>query len=183
MDTNQQFDNATKECKQVFMSKLKDYGPSWRIMRPSSVTDQIFIKARRIRKIETSGENLVGEDLRGDFEAMVNYGIIALIQCEKGYSDCIDMSVDQSERLYDKYLGATKDLMCNKNHDYDEAWRSMRISSFTDIILTKLNRIKEIEDNQGKTLVSEGVEGNYQDIINYSIFALIKMSDEAALIE
>lgn len=178
MDTNQQFDAVTSQCKAVFLSKLKDYGPSWRLMRPSSLTDQIFIKARRIRKIETSGENLVGEDLKGDFQAMVNYGIIALIQCDKGFADTIDFSVEQCENLYEEYRLKTRRLMCNKNHDYDEAWRQMRISSFTDIILTKLSRIKEIEDNQGVTTVSEGVEGNYQDIINYSIFALIQMSEK-----
>ena len=176
MNTNQQFDVVTVACKAVFMSKLQDYGPSWRIMRPSSLTDQIFIKARRIRKIETSGENLVGEDLKGDFQAMVNYGIMALIQCDKGFADTVDMTAGQCEALYDEYMTKTKQLMCNKNHDYDEAWRQMRISSFTDIILTKLTRIKEIENNNGVTHVSEGVEGNYQDIINYSIFALIQMS-------
>jgi hypothetical protein len=177
MNTNAQFDAVTSECKSVFISKLRDYGPSWRLMRPSSLTDQIFIKARRIRKIETSGENLVGEDLKGDFQAMVNYGFIALIQCEYGFADFIDFSVEKCESLYEEQRSKTKALMCNKNHDYDEAWRQMRISSFTDIILTKLSRIKEIEDNQGVTTVSEGVEGNYQDIINYSIFALIQMSE------
>lgn len=176
-NTNQQFDLVTGHCKQIFSAKTKDYGPSWRVMRPSSLTDQIFIKAKRIRKIETSGENFVGEDLKGDFQAIVNYGIMALIQCEKGYADHIDMTAEQCLKAYEHHMERTKTLMCDKNHDYDEAWRSMRISSFTDIILTKLNRIKEIEDNSGKTIASEGVEGNYQDIINYSIFALIKMEE------
>lgn len=174
-NTVEQFKHITSVCRELFVKKLKDYGASWRIMRPTSITDQIFIKAKRIRSVEICGEALVDEDIRSGYIAIVNYGIIALIQLELGHSDKEDISTENAIELYDKYLTETTTLMLAKNHDYGEAWRSMRISSYTDIILTKLNRTKQIEDNEGKTLVSEGVDANYMDMINYSIFALIKL--------
>lgn len=174
-NTAEQFKHITSICRDMYVSKLKDYGASWRIMRPTSITDQIFIKAKRIRSVEICGEALVDEDIRSGYIAIVNYGIIALIQLELGHSDKEDISNEKAIELYDKYMTDTTNLMLAKNHDYGEAWRSMRISSYTDIILTKLNRTKQIEDNNGKTLVSEGVDGNYMDMINYSIFALIKL--------
>lgn len=144
-------------------------------MRPSSVTDQIFIKANRIRSIETKGVTLVGEDIRSEFIAIVNYGIIGLIQLEIGYSESADMPEEKAVALYDKYAREALNLMIAKNHDYDEAWRSMRISSYTDLILMKIYRTKQIESHAGQTIVSEGIDANYLDMINYSIFGLIKM--------
>ena len=162
----------------MFKKKLYDYQASWRILRPSSLTDQLFIKAKRIRSIEITGENLVGEDVLSEFVALINYGIIGLIQLDKGFVDTIDVDNDEALALYDKYANVAFELMLKKNHDYGEAWRDMRVSSFTDIILTKLQRIKEIEDHKGKTLVSEGVDANYIDIINYAIFSVIKLNEE-----
>ena len=144
-------------------------------MRPESITDQLFIKANRIRSIELKGETMVDEGIRPEFIALVNYGIIGLIQLSLGYSDGEDISAEEALALYDKFMTETKTLMYAKNHDYDEAWRSMRISSYTDLILTKIYRIKKIENNHGKTLVSEGVDANYMDLINYSLFGLIKL--------
>ena len=146
-------------------------------MRPSSVTDQIFIKANRIRSLEVKGESWVGEGIYPEFQAIVNYGIVGLIQLELGYAETEDMGKDKAMDLYDKYATAALELMLKKNHDYDEAWRSMRISSYTDLILMKLNRTKQIESNDGHTLVSEGVDANYLDMINYSVFGLIKLSE------
>ncbi|MCD8079535.1 MAG: DUF1599 domain-containing protein [Bacteroides sp.] len=165
-DTRSQFEHVIALCRDLFVKKLHDYGPSWRIMRPASVTDQIFIKANRIRSIETKGVNLVGEDIRSEFIAIVNYGIIGLMQLEKGYGDPTDMTVDEAIAL---------ELMMAKNHDYDEAWRSMRVSSYTDLILMKIFRTKQIEALGGDTLVSEGIDANYMDMINYSVFGLIKI--------
>ena len=174
-DTIAQFEHVIGICRDLYAKKLKDYGPSWRIMRPESITDQLFIKANRIRSIELKGETMVDEGIRPEFIALVNYGIIGLIQLSLGYSDGEDISAEEALALYDKFMPETKTLMYAKNHDYDEAWRSMRISSYTDLILTKIYRIKKIENNHGKTLVSEGVDANYMDLINYSLFGLIKL--------
>lgn len=172
--TRRQFAKIKTLCRGVFDKKMIDYGASWRIMRPESLTDQIFIKASRIRKIETTGVNKVGDDIASEFQGIINYGVMALIQLELGPSFA-DLTPLQADELYDRYYDQSVGLMLDKDTDYDEAWRKMRVSSFTDIILTKLMRIKQIEDNDGQTLVSEGVNGNYMDIINYSIFALIKL--------
>ncbi|MCQ2126752.1 MAG: DUF1599 domain-containing protein [Bacteroidaceae bacterium] len=173
-DTNRQFEEVIAECRDLFVRKLKDYGPSWRIMRPSSLTDQIFIKAKRIRSIETKGVALVDEGIRPELIAIVNYGIIALIQLEFGYSDRVDVDSEWAVREYDRQAKAALELMKKKNHDYDEAWRGMRSSSYTDLILTKINRTKEIEGHNGQTTVSEGIDANYMDMINYAVFGLIK---------
>lgn len=177
-DTLQEFKEVLRSCRELFKKKLYDYQASWRILRPSSLTDQLFIKAKRIRSIEITGENLVGEDVLSEFVALINYGIIGLIQLDKGFVDTIDVDNDEALALYDKYANMAFELMLKKNHDYGEAWRDMRVSSFTDIILTKLQRIKEIEDHKGKTLVSEGIDANYIDIINYAIFSVIKLNEE-----
>ncbi len=174
-DTNTQFDAVIAICRDIFVKKLQDYGASWRIMRPESITDQLFIKATRIRSLEIKGCSMVGEGVRPEFIAIVNYGIIGLIQLELGYSDSGEMPIEEAEELYDQNMEKTKQLMLAKNHDYDEAWRLMRISSYTDLILTKLFRTKQIERNQGHTLISEGIDANYMDMINYSLFALIKL--------
>ncbi len=176
--TNQQFKAEMDKCRELFLKKHHDYGPAWRIMRTSSVTDQILIKANRIRSIETKKEALVDEGIYPEFQAIVNYGIMGLIQIEKGYTDSIDPNADEVVELYDKYAKKTLELMKRKNHDYDEAWRSMRVSSYTDLILMKIYRTKEIEANDGNTLVSEGIDANYMDMINYSVFALIKLDEE-----
>lgn len=173
-DTNRQFEEVIAECRDLFVRKLQDYGPSWRIMRPSSLTDQIFIKAKRIRSIETKGVALVDEGIRPELIAIVNYGIIALIQLEFGYSDRVDVDSEWAVREYDRQAKAALELMKRKNHDYDEAWRGMRSSSYTDLILTKINRTKEIEGHNGQTTVSEGIDANYMDMINYAVFGLIK---------
>ena len=173
--TNAEFEAAVAECRAIFASKLHDYRASWRIMRPSSLTDQLFIKAKRIRQLELTGESLVGEGIRPEFMALVNYGIVGLIQLEKGFADTVDINADEALVLYDRHAQESLELMKRKNHDYDEAWRNMRVSSYTDLILTKIERIKEIENLGGQTLVSEGVDSNLMDIINYSVFALIKL--------
>ena len=175
MNTNKEFEAIMAECRELFAKKLHDYGASWRILRPSSLTDQLFIKAKRIRSLEIKKESLVGEGIRPEFVALINYGIVGLIQTEKGCADTVDITVDEALELYDRYANEALELMKRKNHDYDEAWRSMRVSSYTDFILTKLQRIKELEDLNGETLVSEGVEGNYMDIINYAVFGAIKL--------
>ncbi|MDD6890265.1 MAG: DUF1599 domain-containing protein [Bacteroidales bacterium] len=177
-NTEAQFDKAIASCRNIFAAKLKDYGPSWRLMRPASITDQIYIKANRVRSLEVKGESWVGEGILPEFMAMVNYGIVGLIQLEKGYADGKDMSVEQALALYDRYMSRTKELMLAKNHDYDEAWRLMRVSSYTDLILTKIMRTKEIEDNDGMTEVSEGIDANYMDIINYAVFGIIKLTEK-----
>ena len=173
--TNAQFEAAIAECRDIFSKKLHDYGASWRILRPSSLTDQLFIKAKRIRSLEIKQESLVGEGIRPEFMALINYGIVGLIQLEKGFADGVDMNNDEAMALYDRYAKEALELMKRKNHDYDEAWRDMRVSSYTDLILTKIERIKEIEDLGGATLVSEGIDANYMDIINYAVFGLIKL--------
>ena len=165
------------ECRTLFEKKLHDYGASWRILRPSSLTDQLFIKAKRIRSLEIKKESMVGEGIRPEFIALINYGIVGLIQLEKGYVDEVDIDTEKALALYDKHAQEALALMLRKNHDYDEAWRSMRVSSYTDFILTKIQRIKEIEDLQGQTLVSEGIDANYMDIINYAVFGVIKLTE------
>lgn len=172
-NTSEEFKYVISLCRNIFEKKLEDYGTSWRIMRPSSLTDQIYIKAKRIRSIEEKGEAHVNEGIEPEFIGIVNYCVIALIQLELGCGEQI--SKEEAIRLYDKKIDAATSLMLNKNHDYDEAWRQMRVSSFTDIILQKLLRTKEIESHNGKTLISEGVDANYIDMINYSLFALIKL--------
>ena len=175
MNTEQQYHKVVAECRTLFAKKLHDYGASWRILRPSSLTDQIMIKALRIRSLETKAEQRIDEGVDNEYIGIVNYGIIGLIQLERTPSDKPDLSPEEALELYDQLIEETYQLMVDKNHDYDEAWRKMRISSITDIILTKIFRTKEIEDLAGKTLVSEGIAANYQDMINYAIFALIKL--------
>jgi len=158
-------------------NKLHDYGASWRILRATSLTDQLFIKAKRIRSIEITGENHVGESVRGEFIALINYGIIGLIQLAHPFADTVDITPEEATALYEQYEKATYELMLKKNHDYGEAWRDMRVSSYTDLILTKIERIKEIEDRGGETLVSEGIDANYMDIMNYAVFGAIKLHE------
>lgn len=174
-DTIQEFKDVMAECRELFAKKLHDYGASWRIMRPSSLTDQLFIKAKRIRSIETTGTALVDEGIRPEFIGLINYGIVGLIQLGKGYADKVDMSNDDALSLYDTYAKEAFELMKRKNHDYHEAWRDMRVSSYTDFILTKIERIKELEDLHGKAIVSEGIGSNYMDIINYAVFGAIRL--------
>lgn len=174
-DTEEQFKLIMAKCRDTFSKKLHDYGCAWRIMRPISVTDQILIKANRIRSLEVKGVSLVGEGIYPEFMAIVNYGIIGLIQLEFGYAEREDMTDEEALSNYDKYAQKALELMLRKNHDYDEAWRAMRVSSYTDLILMKIYRTKQIEGNGGKTLVSEGIDANYMDMINYSVFGLIKL--------
>ncbi len=176
--TNAQFEQAVGACRAIFEAKLADYGPSWRIMRPEAITDQIFIKAKRIRSLQIKGCSAVGEGIYPEFVAIVNYGIIGIIQLRHGFADTKDIANALALAWYDEIAKSALELMKAKNHDYDEAWRSMRVASYDDIILTKLQRVKEIEDHAGHTEVSEGIESNYLDIINYAVFALIKLHDE-----
>ncbi len=176
MDTNKQFEEVMKACRNVFEKKLHDYGAAWRILRPSSLTDQIFIKANRIRSLQTKGHNMVDEGQVPEFMGIVNYSIIGLIQLELGAADKEDLSPSQALEEYDKQARRTYELMVRKNHDYDEAWRLMRISSYTDLILMKVFRTKQIEELCGNTLMSEGVDANYMDMLNYAVFALIKLT-------
>ncbi len=176
--TEAQFDKAIQVCRDVYSKKLKDYGAAWRIMRPCSITDQIFIKANRIRTLETKGDHRVDEGIQPELIGIVNYAIMGMIQLSKGFADGDDISVDEALSLYDEYMQKTRTLMLAKNHDYDEAWRSMRTTSYTDLILMKIYRTKQIESNNGKTIISEGIEANYMDMVNYAIFGLIKI-DEA----
>jgi hypothetical protein len=174
-NTNEQFETVISKCQAVFEDKLTDYGTAWRILRTPSLTDQIYIKANRIRNIQQVGQQKVNEGVIPEFIGIVNYSCMALIQLELNFADEPDLDAETALGLFKKYIYQARDLMFNKNHDYGEAWRQMRISSITDIILMKLLRIKQIEDNQGKTMVSEGLDANYFDIINYAIFALIKL--------
>ena len=190
--TRREMEREVVSCRALFEKKTRDYGTSWRILRLPSLTDQIFIKANRIRSVQESGENHVGDGLRGEFVAMVNYAVMALIQ--KGLTvkslpegegvasaaAALELPLDEAMRLYDSEMKEILDLMMAKNHDYGEAWRQMRISSMVDLILMKLLRIKQIEDNDGRTEVSEGVEGGYTDIVNYSLFCLVRMTEEQA---
>jgi len=176
--TLKQFDAVINICSDIFEKKMKDYGSAWRILRTTSLTDQIYIKANRIRSIDTKGEQKVNEGIKPEFIGIINYSIMALIQLELGGEQDINLEPKRATELYKKYAQQSKSLLENKNHDYGEAWRNMRISSFTDIILMKLLRIKQIEDNHGKTFISEGVDANYYDIINYAVFAMIKLEFE-----
>lgn len=177
MNTREEIEREAAVCRTLFEKKTRDYGTSWRIMRLPSLTDQIFIKANRIRSIQESGENRVGDDVRGEFVAMVNYAIMALIQQEMTNDNELELPLKKALELYDKHLNSTLELMLDKNHDYGEAWRQMRVSSMVDLILMKIRRIKQIEDNDGKTIASEGVEGGYMDIINYSLFCLVRLNE------
>lgn len=177
VNTEDQFKDTVSECRSLFEKKLHDYGASWRILRPSSLTDQLYIKAKRIRSLEIKKESLVGEGIRPEFIALINYGIIGLIQLARGFADCVDITPAEALGLYDHYVTDALELMIRKNHDYDEAWRSMRVSSYTDLILTKIERIKEIEDLHGQVLVSEGIDANYMDVINYAVFGAIKLKE------
>ena len=180
--TSQEFDKVMEKCKDIFVTKMKDYGTAWRVLRTSSLTDQIYIKANRIRCIDNKGVSKVDEGIIPEFVGIVNYSVIALIQLEIGALQKLPENLDEMymdtvevEKMYDKYVKLAKNLMENKNHDYEEAWRNMRVSSLTDIILMKLMRVKQIEDNEGETFISEGVDANYYDIFNYAVFALIKL--------
>lgn len=174
MKTLEQYDEIIGRCRRVYVLKMKDYGPSWRIMRPQTVNDQLFIKAKRVRELETTGVNMVGESIEGEMAAIVNYSIIGLIQLYEGYADSVDMTRERATELYDKYMAEARALMQRKNHDYGEAWRDMFAESLTDIILTKINRNKSIAANDNQTLISEGADGNYYDMLNYAVFYLIK---------
>lgn len=179
--TRSEMENEVASCRALFEKKTRDYGTSWRILRLPSLTDQIFIKANRIRSVQESGENRVGDGVRGEFVAMVNYAVMALIQIElEGEAEAapMELPLEAAMKLYDKHVTRILDLMMDKNHDYGEAWRQMRVSSMVDLILMKLLRIKQIEDNEGRTLVSEGVEGGYMDIVNYSLFCLVRLTEE-----
>lgn len=175
--TGKQFERVIQKCRHIFVTKMKDYGTAWRILRTSSITDQIYIKANRIRSIDTKGVQKVAEGFIPEYIGIVNYSVMALIQLELAETSELVLDVNEAENLYNKYIYIARDLMLNKNHDYGEAWKEMRLSSLTDIILMKLMRIKQIEDNHGRTFISEGVDSNYYDIINYSIFALIKLEE------
>ena len=177
LTTEQQFQDVMRNCRDLFEKKLQDYGASWRILRPSSLTDQLFIKAKRIRSLEVKKESWINEGILPESVALVNYGIVGLIQLSLGFSDTVDINNETALSLYDKFANTALTLMIKKNHDYDEAWREMRVSSYTDLILTKLQRIKEIENSDGETLVSEGIDSNYMDIINYSVFGVIKLGE------
>jgi hypothetical protein len=180
LTTSQQYDAAISLCKDIFLKKMKDYGTAWRNLRPRSLTDQIFIKAQRIKSIEEKGvQKIVGDDIRGEYIGIINYCAIALIQLGLKNDSRLDLPYDEVEALYSKYIAQTKKLMEDKNHDYGEAWRDMRMESLTDLILMKIFRVKQIEDNDGKTLISEGVDANYMDMINYAVFALIRLESNS----
>ena len=174
--TEVQYTKVITICKEIYSKKTKDYGTSWRILRPGSLTDQLFIKAQRIRTIQETGENKVGETVEGEFMAIVNYCIMALIQLSETELKELDLSESQAIDLYEKYANEAFQLMKKKNHDYGEAWRDMRVSSLTDLILTKILRVKQIEDNKGNTIISEGIDANYYDMLNYAVFALIHLT-------
>lgn len=177
-NTEQQYENAIRYCKEIFINKTRDYGTSWRVLRPISVIDQIFIKAQRIRTIQEKGEQKVGDDIASEFMGIVNYAIIGLIQLDLSSDKVEDLSVEEVDKLYEAKITAAKDTMLAKNHDYGEAWREMSQQSFTDLVLMKLLRIRQILQNNGKTLVSEGIDANFIDMINYSLFALILIEEE-----
>jgi len=175
-ETSAQYTKVIADCRDIFQKKTRDYGTAWRILRPGSLTDQIFIKAQRIRTIQETGENKVGESIEDEFKAIINYCVMAVIQLEYGDKLPLELPEEEAVRLYDKVTKETHDLMLRKNHDYGEAWRDMRVSSLTDLILMKILRVKQIEDNQGKTIISEGIDANYIDMLNYSVFALIHLT-------
>ena len=174
-DTSKQYDAVINECRSLFEKKMSDYGSAWRILRLPSLTDQIFIKAQRIRQLQENKVRKVDEGVVSEFIGIINYSIMALIQLEKGVVENPDLNTEEAAALYDKHSKITKELMMDKNHDYGEAWRDMRVASLTDLILQKLLRVKQIEDNKGKTIVSEGIDANYQDMINYAVFAMIHL--------
>jgi len=176
-DTLRQYENAVMGCRDIFLKKTADYGTAWRVLRMISILDQLYIKARRIRTIQELGSQKVGEDIHGEFQAIVNYGVIGLIQLEMKGEDIEDLSIDRTRILYDEKISFVKKIMVNKNHDYGEAWREMSQESFVDLILMKLQRMRQILANDGKTLISEGIDANLTDIINYAIFALIGMAE------
>lgn len=176
-DTSKQYNAVIEICRDLFINKMKDYGCAWRILRLPSLTDQIFIKAQRIRSLQENEVRKVEEDEKSEFIGIINYSVMALIQLELGIATQPDLNPDRAVELYDKKITETRELMENKNHDYGEAWRDMRVSSLTDLIIQKLLRVKQIEDNKGKTLVSEGIDANYQDMINYAVFAMILMEE------
>jgi hypothetical protein len=176
-NTSNQYDLVVEQCRNLFTKKMSDYGSAWRILRLPSLTDQIFIKAQRIRQLQENDVRKVDEDEKSEFIGIINYSIMALIQLELGVVENSDLSSEEATELYDKHIMITKELMENKNHDYGEAWRDMRVSSLTDLIIQKLLRVKQIEDNKGKTLVSEGIDANYQDMINYAVFAMIHLNE------
>lgn len=175
--TDAQYDTAIGLCKNIFIKKMKDYGTAWRILRTSSITDQIFIKAQRIRNIEDKGTQKINDDVKSEYIGIINYSIIGLIQLALKNDSRMDLPADEVSKLYETYANEAKSLMENKNHDYGEAWRDMRVSSLTDLILMKILRIKQIEDNKGETIISEGIDANFHDMINYSVFALIKLNN------
>ncbi len=175
--TLKEYDAAFAQCRDVFLKKTKDYGTAWRILRPKSLTDQIFIKAQRIRTLEETGESKVGEGVADEYVGIVNYCIMALLQLELSEADGMELSLERATELYAAKEQLARDLMIKKNHDYGEAWRDMRVSSLTDLILMKILRIRQIEDNKGKTIMSEGIDANYQDMINYALFALIRLAE------
>ncbi|MCO6492359.1 MAG: DUF1599 domain-containing protein [Phaeodactylibacter sp.] len=175
--TLEQFDQILVKCRELFEQKTRDYGTAWRILRPSSLTDQLFIKARRIRSIEEKGRQKVEDSVEGDYMGLINYSLMAMLQLELPDSAPLELPPEEALRLYGEKVAQTRALLEAKNHDYGEAWRDMRVSSMTDLILMKLLRIKQIEDNEGRTIASEGLEANYQDIVNYAIFALIKIQE------
>ncbi|WP_443937836.1 DUF1599 domain-containing protein [Pedobacter sp. MW01-1-1] len=174
-NTSTQFDEVIAVCRSLFLKKTKDYGTAWRILRPRSITDQIFIKAQRIRTLEEKKVSKVGEDITSEYIGIVNYCVIAMMQLELTDADPLELPYEQVEKIFDEKVQENKTLMFAKNHDYGEAWRDMRISSLTDLILMKIFRVKQIEDNEGQTLASEGINANYQDMLNYAVFALIKL--------
>ena len=176
-DTSKQYDAVIDECRSLFVKKMSDYGAAWRILRLPSLTDQIFIKAQRIRQLQENEVRKVDEGAKSEFIGIINYSIMALIQLEKGVVENPDLNTEEATALYDNHSSSTKELMMDKNHDYGEAWRDMRVASLTDLILQKLLRVKQIEDNKGKTIVSEGIDANYQDMINYAIFAMIHLDE------
>ena len=176
-DTSKEYNEVIDTCRSLFQKKMKDYGSAWRILRLPSLTDQIFIKAQRIRGLQQNKQQRVDEGQVSEFIGIINYCIMALVQLEKGVVEHPDIVLEEALELYDQKIAATKQLMMDKNHDYGEAWRDMRVTSLTDLIIQKLLRVKQIEDNQGKTLVSEGIDANYQDMINYAVFAMIHLED------
>jgi hypothetical protein len=176
--TSTQYDKVITICRDIFIKKMKDYGTAWRILRTSSITDQLFIKAQRIRNIEDKGNQKIDDDIRSEYIGIINYSVIGLIQLSMKSDNRMELPVDEVSKLYDQQVNEAKKLMENKNHDYGEAWRDMRVSSLTDLILMKLLRIKQIEDNKGETLISEGIDANFNDMINYAIFALIKLGEK-----
>lgn len=176
-NTSQQYDSAVKHCKDIFLNKMKDYGTAWRVLRNSSITDQIFIKANRIRSIEEKGSQKVDDNIHSEYIGIINYCIIGMMQLELKNDSRIEIPFDEINSLFQKYITQTKLLMEDKNHDYGEAWRDMRVSSLTDLILMKILRVKQIEDNKGQTLISEGIDANFMDMINYSVFAMIRLTE------